>query len=94
MLVYEANLTRGDNGKFGFTHTDGIINVVVEGSSADKGKLQLWDRIYAVDGRKPFKKKNIYSLMKNAGTTVVLSLYRNGMFDILVSLSFLIIVTV
>ena len=68
--VYEATLSRGNNGKFGFTHTDGIIRVVVKGSSSDKNKLEIGDHIFAVDGKKPSDKENIYKLMKNAGSSV------------------------
>ena len=50
----------------------------MKGSSSDKNKLEIGDHIFAVDGKKPSDKENIYKLMKNAGSSVTLSLFKNG----------------
>ena len=76
----EACVKKGDNGKFGFTHTDGLINIVVDGSSADKANIEVGDLIFAINGKRPSENENIYSLMKNreTGDFVKLNVYRKG----------------
>ena len=53
----------------------------MDGSSADKGNLEIGDHIYAVNGQKPKGKKHIYALINKAGQSIILSLYKNGKFQ-------------
>ena len=80
IVVYEVNLRKGDDGLFGFTHTDGLIINVTRGSSADREGVSVGDLIFAVNDKEASDKQNIYSLMqnRNSGDLVKLKLYRKG----------------
>ena len=80
IVVYEVNLRKGDNGLFGFTHTDGLIINVTKGSSADREGVNLGDLIFAVNDKESSEKQNIYNLIQNrdSGDSVNLKLYRKG----------------
>jgi len=76
--VYEVSLNKGKNGKFGFTHTDGLIKKITKESSADKANIEVGDLIFEVNGKRASEKHNVYKLMRNRDTRdyVELKLYR------------------
>ena len=79
-IVYEVSLNKGKNGKFGFTHTDGLIKKIAKESSADKANIEVGDLIFEVNGKRASKTQNVYKLMRdrNTGASVRLKLYRKG----------------
>ena len=79
-IVYEVSLNKGKNGKFGFTHTEGLIKKITKESSADKANIEVGDLIFEVNGKRTSKAQNVYKLMRdrNTGASVRLKLYRKG----------------
>ena len=79
-IVYQVSLNKGKNGKFGFTHTDGLIKKITKESSADRANIGVGDLIFEVNGKKASQKRNVYNLMRdrNTGDSVRLKLYRKG----------------
>ena len=79
-IVYEVSLKKGKNGKFGFTHTDGLIKKITKESSADKANIGVGDLIFEVNGKRASEKQNVYKLMRGrkTGNLVRLKLYRKG----------------
>ena len=79
-IVYEVSLKKGKNGKFGFTHTDGLIKKITKESSADKENIGVGDLIFEVNGKRASEKQNVYKLMRDrkSGDSVRLKLYRKG----------------
>ena len=79
-IVYEVSLNKGKNGKFGFTHTDGLIKKITKESSADKANIGVGDLIFEVNGKRASERQDVYKLMRDRDTRdyVELKLYRKG----------------
>ena len=83
--MYQVSLKKGDRGKFGFTHTDGLIKKVTDESSAHKANIEVGDLIFAVNGKRASENHNVYKLMRDriTGDFVKLKLYRKGTKEII-----------
>ena len=79
-IVYEVSLNKGKNGKFGFTHTDGLIKKITKESSADKANIEVGDLIFEVNGKRASEEQNIHKLIRerSTGDSVRLKIYRKG----------------
>ena len=79
-IVYEVSLNKGKNGKFGFTHLEGLIKKISKESSADKANIEVGDLIIEVNGERASKKQNVHKLIRDSSTgdSVRLKLYRKG----------------
>ena len=76
--AYSVNLTRGDNGKFGFTHNNGRITKLTQGSSADGSEMEVGDRIFSVNDEIIIDKKETKYVINETGSFITLHLYKKG----------------
>ncbi len=79
------NLTRGDNGKFGFTSGRfdlGIVIIAVApgGQAETQGNLQVGDTIMEIDQKSTTRltTRDFYKLLENMGASVTLRVMRAG----------------
>ena len=76
--AYSVNLTRGDNGKFGFTHNNGRITKLTQGSSADRSEIEVGDQIFSVNDELITEKKSTKTVINETGSFITLHLYKKG----------------
>ena len=76
--AYSVNLTRGDNGKFGFAHNNGRITKLTQGSSADRSEIEVGDQIFSVNDKIIIEKKTTKNVINETGSFITLHLYKKG----------------
>ena len=76
---FSVKLIRGDNGLFGF-HRDGVRVVkITKGSPAEKcRKIKIGDEIVAINNFKILTMDNSSVVLKNSGTSVIITFRRNN----------------
>ena len=76
--AYSVNLTRGENGKFRFTHNNGRITKLTPGSSADRSEMEVGDQIFSVNDEIIIEKKTTKNVINATGSFITLHLYKKG----------------
>ena len=76
--AYSVNLTRGDNGKFGFAHNNGRITKLTKASSADQSEMEVGDQIFSVNDEIIIEKKTTKNVINETGSFITLHLYKKG----------------
>ena len=79
--VYSEKISRNKANALGFENRYGsYVTKVVEGSPADKGGIEAFDYIYAIDGKEMTYNRDLNDLLRrhDSGDDVVISIIRKG----------------